>query len=409
MASPLEPSKLVGLLQDLLKLPAVDERQALTEAASAVAGVLSCEKVDAFFYDSSRSSLIAIGTSRTPLGERQKQLGLDVLPVANGGRIVQVFRSGRPHLDGHVERDGEELRGIVHDLGVRSQLLVPLYLDDELQGVLGACSPQPEHFSDDDVQLLQLIGQCVSSLAQRSHLVQRLRREEAEHGRRAAADEIVTVLAHDIWNHLNPLFGRLQMLRLLVLQGEVIEVAQLDAAVASVQRLSRLTQDLLDSARLEQGLFALELAPVDVSALAQEVGQLCSSGSGRVHVEAPAELVLIADANRLRQALENVVLNGVKHSRGKPVIIAMSSDAQAVTIRVSDQGSGIEPSLRERLFDRFVAAGPARGLGLGLYVARRIAEAHGGTLDVASTSSGSEFSFRLPTALPAPADLPSRP
>jgi signal transduction histidine kinase len=194
-------------------------------------------------------------------------------------------------------------------------------------------------------------------------------------------------------------------MQMKLLREEKVTASDLDGALLAAQRLARLTQDLLDTARLEHGLFELELTPVELSDLVHEVARLCSTPSTEVRVEAKGKVTAICDGDRLRQALENVVLNAVRHSpRGVPVTmsVAPSSDSASVTIRVSDGGPGIKPELLPHLFDRFVAEGPTRGLGLGLYLARRIAVAHGGTLNASSAlGAGAEFSFTLPVEGPA--------
>jgi signal transduction histidine kinase len=392
-------------LQELFALPATDARECMTAAASSVARWLACEKIDVFLFDERRTSLVAIGTSQTPLGALQKSLGLDAMPLAQGGRSVQVFRTGQPHADGHVERDTDELRGIVRELGVRSQVLQPLVVAGVRRGVFSVVSQQPERFDAEEVELVGLVASWMSALVHRAELSERLRVEERERARRMAADDIISVLAHDVWNHLNPLSARLQVLQLKLQREEKIQPTDVDGALLAAQRLARLTQDLLDTARLEHGLFEVELMPVDLSGLVAEVAHLCETAVTPVHVQIPPRITAICDGNRLRQALENVVLNAVRHSApGGAVSIGVSSDLDAgtVSLRVTDSGPGIKPELLPHLFERFVAEGPARGLGLGLYLAHRIALAHGGALQVQSKlGAGAEFSFVLPLAGPA--------
>jgi two-component system, OmpR family, sensor kinase len=394
----------LSLLQELLAIPALDPREALNAAATSVARWFDCEKTDVFMFDEQRTSLVAMGTSRTPLGDLQRALGLDVMALAQGGRAVQVYQTGRPHCSGDVEHDPEELRGIVHELKVRSQVTVPLTVAGVRRGVLSVVSQEPGRFGEHELQLVELVSGWTSALVHRAELVNQLRQEERERGRRMAADDIVSTLAHDVWNHLNPLSARIQLLQLKLSRGEPVRAADLDAALLSTQRLARLTQDLLDAARLEHGLFELELAPVDVNDLMSDIARLCATSHVEVRLEAPERLTIIADGGRLRQAVENVLLNAIRHSpRGSAVILSVEVDSQSdtVTLRVKDTGPGIKPELLPHLFDRFVAEGPAKGLGLGLYLARRIAVAHGGTLDVKSQlGAGAEFSFRLPLAGP---------
>lgn len=399
LVSSVTHESLLGLLQELLDLPALDPHQALTDGATLIARWIGCEKVDVFLFDQARSSLAAIGTSVTPLGELQRKLGLDVMPLAQGGRAVEVYVTGRPHLDGQVENDAQELRGIVHDLAVRSQAALPLQIGGVRRGVLSLVSQQPGRFGPEDSRRLELLANSMGAIAHRSELVQHLTEAERQRGRRMAADEIVTVLAHDVWNHLNPLSARLQLLRLRASQGERIEPAQLDSAMLGVRRLARLTQDLLDSARLEQGLFELQLAPVDLSQLVGDVAELCSTPAVPVRVEAPSRIIGIADANRLRQALENIIMNGVRYSpAGAPLRVTVQQElaSRSVVITIQDTGPGIRPELLPHLFERFVAEGRMRGLGLGLYLASRVARAHGGCLEVKSQLGiGSEFTLRL--------------
>ena len=391
---------LLSLLQELLDLPALDPGQALTAGASSVARWLGCDKADVFLFDERRSSLAAVGTSATPLGDLQRKLGLDVMALSQGGRAVEVYVTGRPYANGHMETDEGELRGIVRDLAVRSQIAVPVRIAGVRRGVLSVVSQKPEHFGADDLPTVELVANWISSLAHRAELVQKLAEAERQRGRRLAADDVITVLAHDVWNHLNPLSARLQLMRLRASRGETVEPAQLDSAIRGVQRFARLSQHLLDSARLEQGLFELELAPVELCKLVREVAELCSTPAVEVRVEAPPQIIGIVDANRLRQALENVIMNGVRYSpAGTPLQVALEpeSDSKNVTIRVADRGPGIRPELLPHLFERFVADGSTRGLGLGLYLAQRVASAHGGQLEVQSELGvGSEFRLSLP-------------
>ncbi len=117
--SPPNDRRLLDLLQRLLDLPALEVGSSLTTAATYVAEWLSCDKVDVFLLDAARSSLVALGTSETPLGARQKELGLDVLPLANGGRMVESFKARAPYRTGRADLDPAGLIRIVRELRVR--------------------------------------------------------------------------------------------------------------------------------------------------------------------------------------------------------------------------------------------------------------------------------------------------
>ena len=94
------PSKhelLLSTLQQLLELPATSVGDTLHQSAQLVAAALHAEKVDTFLYDLTTESLVAYGTSQTPMGAKEQAIGLDRLPLAQGGRAVEVYQTGKPY------------------------------------------------------------------------------------------------------------------------------------------------------------------------------------------------------------------------------------------------------------------------------------------------------------------------
>jgi hypothetical protein len=112
-ASPKE-GRLMTTLERLLELPAADLRQSLNQASELLASALDADKIDIFLFDPGRKTLRALGTSNTPLGRLQRSLGLDVHPVANGGSIADVFKTGDPHITGHADLVSGVLPGVVN-------------------------------------------------------------------------------------------------------------------------------------------------------------------------------------------------------------------------------------------------------------------------------------------------------
>jgi GAF domain-containing protein len=130
----------LSTLERLLELTAADLRTTLNQTAQYVHEVLKADKVDAFLFDPVKNLLRACGTSDTPLGRLQLAQGLDVLPVANGGSVVGVFTTGEPHFTGQADQVKDEVPGLIHVLGVRSHIAVPIEVAGERRGVLSAQS-----------------------------------------------------------------------------------------------------------------------------------------------------------------------------------------------------------------------------------------------------------------------------
>jgi two-component system OmpR family sensor kinase len=396
-------SRALDVLERLLGLPSADLRVTLTSACNLIAEALSADKVDGFLYDPSKDSLVAVGSSTQPLSATQKRLGLDVLPVSNGGRVVYVYKTGETFVTGHLEDDAEELRGIKESLKIRSKLGVALDVGGARKGMIMVASLQPEKFGPGEVRLTETIVRWVGMVVHRSELIRQIAANAVEEGRRAAADELVTVLAHDLRNLLSPIAARLNLIQARAMR-ERRDADAKDAEIAStaLQRMGRMISDILDGARIDQGIFHLDLQPVDLVVLAEDAARILSRPGQPVTVSAAEPVLIPADANRLRQLLENVLSNAVQHSpQGGPVTVMVSrqqrDDGMWGQLEIIDQGPGIRPDLLPHVFERFAVGKQSGGLGLGLYLAKKIAHAHGGDLAVQSqVGKGAHFTLTLP-------------
>ena len=99
-------------LEQLLAIRSTELDEALDQVADLVASALAADKIDALLYDPTSESLVAGGTSRTPMGRKQHAIGMDRLPLANGGPTVEVFKTGVSRLTGRADQDPSELRGL---------------------------------------------------------------------------------------------------------------------------------------------------------------------------------------------------------------------------------------------------------------------------------------------------------
>ncbi len=403
-----DDAPLLTTLQDLLSIPAVDLVTALTRASQSLADVLQADKIDAFLLDPATKTLVAVGTNTSPMAERQKASGLDRLPIANGGPIVRVYESGETYVTGRSDLDPTELPGIPGVLGVRSQIATALEVAGDQRGVLVACSARENFFCDQDVDYLRATARWVGMVARQAELVEQLRKAALRDGQRAGAEELITVLAHDIRTHLTPLRGRLDIVRRrLERDGRERDVRDITDAVGAVNRLFRMTSELLDVSRLEHGLFTLEVHEVDLVQIVRDIADSLSIPQITVRLVAPDPVVTMVDADRIRQAIENILGNAIKHSPDYSTVdVRVYNEERAgvewSVVRIADQGDGISQEQMPGLFLRFSKGSSSQGLGLGLYLAHEIAAAHGGTLVATSApGEGACFTLSLPTSGPS--------
>jgi signal transduction histidine kinase len=396
--------RLLFTLQRLLEIPAADLKTALTHAANAIAEALRADKVDAFMYDETRDSLVAVGTSTQPLSNLQKRLGLDVLPLSNGGRVVHVYKTGELFRTGNLLEDPEELRGVKEGLRIQSKIGVPLHAGGTRRGMMMIASLQREFFTEQDARFVESAAHWIGLIVHRAELLESIERNAVEHGRRSSAEELITVLAHDLRNYVAPAVLRLYSLRHRAEnEGRRDDVTDANVALMGLSRANSLMSDLLDVARLDGGLFRLDVEPVDVVALVKEAAAVLSTAENEIIVEASAAVVVPADSARIRQCIDNVLANAISHSpKGGTVsvfIAQQKKDGKACgCIEVVDEGPGIPDDVLPHIFDRF-QTGRERsgGVGLGLYIAKRIASAHSGDI-VADRcpGKGARFCIRLP-------------
>ncbi len=184
----------------------------------------------------------------------------------------------------------------------------------------------------------------------------------------------------------------------------------LTVVAEQMRRLSRIVEDLFTLARADASGLPLDEGPLYLDELVadcvKEMSLVASPKGVRLAWTGPGDLPLHGDERRLRQMIVNLLGNAVRHTpaRGE-VRLDLAVRGPAVELEITDTGEGIPTPDRERVFDRFVRLDPARageGAGLGLPIARAIAEAHGGALTLArSDASGSTFVVRLPRRDPA--------
>lgn len=395
--------RLLQTLEAILSLDDSDLQAALSQAATLISAALDIEKVDVFFFDPSHMTLVVQGLSSTEMGRHQIEIGMDRLPLANGGRIVEVYQTGKTYHTGHADQDPEVLLGFTQGLGIRSILAVALDVAGERRGVLQAASARPDAFADRDVTFLESVVRWLGMLIQRAESLAQLEQQAVVQGRRMAAEELVTIMAHDLRNYLAPLQTRLALLQRSVQKKQWPQVGIHAGDLEQlVQRFVHIIDDVLDIGRLEAGLFSLQLQSVHLTELLTQIQHDFTAPTTPITLLAPEDVLLTADPNRLRQAIENVVANAIKHTPpNTPITLQVSQqvrDGQSwVLIDVQDQGQGIPPEVLPHIFERFRTGDPAAGLGMGLYLAYQIMLAHHGTITVASmAASGTRFTFALP-------------
>jgi PAS domain S-box-containing protein len=218
-------------------------------------------------------------------------------------------------------------------------------------------------------------------------------------------DEFLSIASHELRTPLTALQLQLETMRdaLVDLDREAVH-KRLGKAEKQTNRLGKLIANLLDVSRIVSGRLQLELEDFDASDAVREVAdrfaeEAMRAGCALELTTAPAPGKW--DRVRLEQVVTNLISNAIKYAPGRPIKVSVEGGPPCTRLVVEDHGMGIAQEDLMRIFGRFERAAPARhygGLGMGLFIARQIVQAHGGSIEAASApGEGARFTVELPS------------
>jgi len=269
----------------------------------------------------------------------------------------------------------------------------------------------------------RIVGTCEDVTEQReqnlrtAELNERLRlanieREAADRANRAKG-EFLAHVSHELRTPLNGVMGFTQLLEMGAAQLQPKQQSLLKKIHSCSSHLLQLTNDLLDLAAIDGKALSMNVEPVTVGSVAQEVVALLEPAAAkggitvRIKSSEPAPVSVLADRRRLRQVLLNMVSNGIKYTKpGGTVTMSWQLDGSTVDLSIADTGQGIPPAKRDQLFQPFnrlgAESGVIEGTGLGLAITRGLVDAMNGHIRVCSEIGvGTMFNITLPAAEPA--------
>ena len=330
-----------------------------------------------------------------------------------GSMLERVRASGQPvYRKDMADREHPEENQFL-ELGLRCRIAAPLLAGAQTIGMLSLVRKEPASFDEQEIELVTLLGRFLGATVQNIHAYE-AERETVDELRRLSAlrADFVSLVSHELRSPMASLIGSAETLRS---RWRELAPEQRESFLGLIAhetgRLAALVEDVLDTSRIEAGTFSYSFADVDLGALVRAAVAAAESGQDEVRVSAEVAAALPSvrgDGERLRQVLSNLIDNAVKYSpAGEEVRVMTLAQNGRVEVAVSDRGPGIPSEQQRLIFEKFGRAKlgdkTKPGTGLGLYIARSIAEAHGGSIAVASSPGrGATFTLTLPLDAPAP-------
>lgn len=292
--------------------------------------------------------------------------------------------------------------------GVRSYFGMPLILHGEPTGVVQIDAPQIDAFTPEERGRSLAFVPTIAAAVQNAQIFHReLETVEKLRDAERLQNDFLAVVSHELRTPLTSLTGFAALLadRAAELSPDILAEAG-RRIYRSGQHLERLISDLLDLTRLEHDALRAELFPTEVGAVIRDLALEYEFGSREIRVDVqPGLPPILTDAGRLRQVLGNLLTNALKFSpEGSAIEVRARFKVDRVEITVEDRGRGISADKLSRIFDRFFQIESsdrrsAGGLGIGLYVVKRLCEVMHATVGVESeVGKGSRFTVSMPPA-----------
>ncbi len=269
------------------------------------------------------------------------------------------------------------------------------------QAVPTDVTPSADTVAGSTILAMRELRELQHALDDAAHAMHALSRARAQaDSANRAKDVFLAMLGHELRNPLSAMTAAVQLLRKRP-DGAAAALAQ-GVLQRQTAHLTKLVDDLLNASRVSRGKIELERRPLNLAALAQRVAEQVVGESSKHRLELRLEAAWVSgDDTRLEQIVTNLLSNAVRYSPdGGSIQLTLAHSADRVLLTVRDEGVGMAAELVPQVFDLFVQGehGAARsqgGLGIGLTLAHRLAELHGGRLDAHSDGEGQGSTFTL--------------
>lgn len=427
-----EPVRMIGVATDITdRKKAEQDSRFLSEASVSLAGLVDYKStletvaklsvprfadwctVDMLEEDGSIKRLVVVHTDPSQV-EMIRELQERYSATERSERVVEtVIRSGKPVMVEEVSDDmitaeltDPDLINIIRGLGLRSYIVVPLAIQGRVLGAMSFVTAESgRRYDMEDLKFVEDLAQRAATAIENARLYHEARQADSR------KDEFLATLAHELRNPLASMTLAMEVLRI-----KEIGQDRLDEARSIIDRqllhLVRLVDDLLDLSRITRDRLELRKTRVDLREVIQQAVEiakpLAESKNHHLRVEVPDSPITVeADPTRLAQVFSNLLNNASKFTPvGGHVSLTVGCTAETVRLVVRDDGIGLTQEALPRIFDMFTQVDGTLeqthgGLGIGLTLARRLVELHGGTISATSAGpgKGSEFTVELPLCL----------
>jgi signal transduction histidine kinase len=371
--------------------------QQVTDATTKITGAT----FGGFFYNTTdvEGDPLVLYTLSGASKEAFEKLGLP----GKTGIFKQTFTEGKVVRISDVTVDpqynvyAQNYGSLLGHLQVRSYLAIPVKsTSGEVIGALAFAHPNAGVFKSEHEDMVGSIAAQSGIALENSRLFAEVKALSSK------KDEFIALASHELKTPLTTIKGYLQVISKK--SQDSLSKMFVEKSLYQVQKLNTLISDLLDISKIEAGKLQFNLEVFNLTEVLRDVLETfpyTNTSHQIIFDETSEEFMVLADKQRIEQVIINLLTNAIKYSpKADKVYIRIEEEGEMVTVRIKDQGIGLQEEHLSKIFTRFYRAegvGNVSGLGIGLHLTKEIVDRHDGRIHVVSTFGvGSEFSFSLP-------------
>ncbi len=419
-------NKALSLLSHLYEISilTLKPEQLANNISSSIRDALNYESVAVFLFEESKDAMVQIGVTRSERYEEQLHLsGINlnskvvIEKVSTQDFFDSIVKKRTPILNqqfGFLLKGGvlgeKEIKMLADRAHLKSSIIYPLALGDRVLGMfIITMNREYETLPDYEKDIVGSIVNVVSLAFDKSLTYEAL--QEANEKLKSLdklKTEFLSLASHQLRSPLTAIKGYTSML----LEGSFGEVGEkqkeaIDRVFQSSNHLTKVVEDLLNVSKIEAGGMKYEMTPFDIEKAAKDLStdlSITASKKGltlNFVTDSKAPYTVNGDMEKIRQVILNVIDNAIKYTQKGGITVNLTKDTlkNLIRVAVTDTGMGISPEEKEKLFQKFSRGEGGKtntgGSGLGLYLAKQIAEAHGGHISIDSPGVGLGSTFSI--------------
>jgi signal transduction histidine kinase len=387
---------------------AKSEEQVATRVAEATPPLVDADR-SVFYLWNPITETLSVGAVRGYPPEMSESLRNLYFKPSDTPLFGRFLESPRPVYYRKDEVEDELVRSHMERFGAGEVLVVPVMKRGELMGLLTAsrANDKPALAYDETLEkrMSGLADQAATTLQNLRLVEQERAAVEALKEAAQLKSEFLAMVSHEL---RTPLAAILGMARTLQARGGAVDERTQTEFLNSILERGRQLQRLVEDLLLSSADIEVHASPIDFSELVAAAVRDARSISADATIDARVEsrIPVLADGGRLRQVVDNLITNAVKHAPGSAIVVGTGIDDDLAWIEVADSGPGMTQEQVARVFDPFYQVDSSNnrssgGVGLGLYISKRIVEAHKGQVDMWSApGEGTTVRLEIPTTPP---------